>query len=79
MITSVQNPKIKHVLRLRDRRYRDRHGETLVEGFRELRQALGNGHIPINLYYCPPFFLGVNEPELLQKAQKHGTLLQENL
>ena len=42
-ITSFSNPKIKHVVRLRNRRDRDEAGEMIVEGYRECRRALDAG------------------------------------
>src|SRR5471032_3035904 len=39
-ISSLQNPRIKELVRLRDRRPRDEAGVFLVEGNREIRRAL---------------------------------------
>lgn len=74
-IASGQNPKIKSVLRLRDRRHRDRQGKTLVEGYRELRTAVDNRYIPELLFFCPSFFLGKNEETLLADLESAGTTL----
>ena len=76
-ISSPVNPRIKHVVRLRERRYRDRNNETIIEGFRELTQALRGGHLVKVVYFCPPFFLGENEGDLLRKAVESGVLLIE--
>ena len=76
-ISSPTNPRIKHVVRLRDRRYRDRNNETIIEGFRELKQALHSGHKIKIVFYCIPFFLGENEDALLGEAVKGGVLLIE--
>ena len=40
MITSLQNPRVKQVVRLRDRRDRDRESKFLIEGYRELSRAV---------------------------------------
>ena len=39
-ITSLQNPRVKQLVKLRDRRPRDETGVFLVEGYREIRRAL---------------------------------------
>ena len=51
-ITSVQNEGIKRVVRLRDRRGREERGLTLVEGVREVRQALHAGWVIERIYMC---------------------------
>ena len=42
-LTSVANPRVKDLVRLRTRRTRDERGVTLVEGHDELRLALAPG------------------------------------
>jgi TrmH family RNA methyltransferase len=42
-ITSLTNPRVKAAVRLRDRREREATGLTLIDGARELRQALAAG------------------------------------
>ena len=42
-ITSPANPRVREVLRLRERRERDRTGSTIVDGAREIRRALDAG------------------------------------
>jgi TrmH family RNA methyltransferase len=53
-ITSLQNPKIKHIVKLReDKRQRLRDGLMLVEGYDELTLALGIGLQPETLLTAP--------------------------
>ncbi|MFQ5400119.1 MAG: TrmH family RNA methyltransferase [Anaerolineae bacterium] len=52
-ITSVQNTRIKNIVRLRQRRYRDRVCLTVVEGEREVRRALQGRTVPEEAYFCP--------------------------
>lgn len=53
-ITSLQNPKIKHIVKLReDKRQRQRDGLMLVEGFDELTLALGCGLVPQMILTTP--------------------------
>ena len=40
LITSLQNPRVKEVVKLSKRSYRDEKGLLLVEGYRELKRAL---------------------------------------
>lgn len=53
-ITSLQNPKIKHIVKLReDKRQRQKDDLILVEGFDELTLALSCGLIPDTLLTSP--------------------------
>lgn len=53
-ITSTQNPRVKHIVKLReDKRQRQRDGLMLVEGFDELTLALRCGLIPQTLLTAP--------------------------
>jgi RNA methyltransferase, TrmH family len=53
-ITSQQNPKIKHIIKLRDdKRQRQRDGLMLVEGWDEIKLALDAGHPPQTLLTAP--------------------------
>jgi len=76
-ISSLQNPRIKQLVRLRDRRPRDEAGVFLVEGYREIRRALEKGLSLRELYYSPDWFLGANEPALLAQASAQGAQLFE--
>lgn len=57
-ITSLQNPRIKHVIQLANRRQRDEARQTVVEGIREVVQALENGVVPVEAYLCPELLNG---------------------
>jgi TrmH family RNA methyltransferase len=75
MITSVQNPRVKQLVKLRDRRARDEAGVFLIEGYREIRRALEKGAALRELYYAPEWFLGENEPALIARAEQAGAKL----
>src|SRR4051812_36669716 len=76
-ISSLQNPRLKQLVRLRDRRPRDEAGVFLVEGYREIRRALEK-KVPFQeLYFSPDWFLGENEPALIQQAAAAGAQLFE--
>lgn len=71
-ITSLQNPKLKEVVRLRDRGPREEAGLMIVEGYRELKRALDNGVKPAALFFAPDWYLGENEPALVERAGTAG-------
>ncbi|MPY65722.1 RNA methyltransferase [Deinococcus sp. SDU3-2] len=55
-ITSLQNPHVKRLVRLRSRRDRDREGVILIEGARELARAAATGLELQTLYICPALY-----------------------
>jgi TrmH family RNA methyltransferase len=76
-ITSPQNPRLKQLVKLRDRRPRDEADLFLIEGYRELKRALAAGVKPRELYCSPDWFLGENEPALIDGAQRAGAQVFE--
>lgn len=76
-ISSLQNPRVKQLVKLRDRRPRDEAGVFLVEGYREIRRALEKRVALTELYFSPDWFLGENEPALLAQAEAAGAQLFE--
>jgi TrmH family RNA methyltransferase len=77
IITSLQNARIKRLVRLRDRRARDEEGAFLVEGYREVRRALEKKVALEGLYFSRDWFLGENEPALIAQAEAAGAKLFE--
>jgi TrmH family RNA methyltransferase len=57
-LTSTANPSVKTVVRLRDRRERDRTGRTIVDGAREVRRALEAGATVEEAFVCTPLLQG---------------------
>jgi RNA methyltransferase, TrmH family len=51
-ISSLTNPRVKAAVRLRDRRERDRTGQTIVDGPRELLRALESGVEIVEAFVC---------------------------
>ena len=76
-ITSLQNPRIKNLVRLRDRRPRDQQKVFLVEGYRAISRAMEQGVAIRELYFAPDWFLGANESELIARAEEAGAHLFE--
>jgi RNA methyltransferase, TrmH family len=74
-ITSNANPRIKHIVRLRQRSHRDAAGQMLIEGYREISRATENNHLIKDLYYCEELFQGSNNQNLLAALQQKGANL----
>ena len=76
-LTSTQNPKIKLLAKLINRRIRDKTGKTLLEGYRLISRALEAGYPMEECYFSPSLFLGENENGLLNKLKENGTEIIE--
>ena len=72
LITSLQNPRIKHVTKLRDRRPRDRAGRFIIEGYRGISRACDQQFELLELYISPELFKGVNEDTLIARCVAAG-------
>ncbi len=74
VITSLQNPRVKQLVKLRDRRPRDAAQQFLVEGYRQIRRAIDKGHPPVELFVCPEWYPGAqgNEARLIADAEAAG-------
>lgn len=78
VIRSKQNEKVKTLIKLREKKLlREAVGQFLIEGFKELHEALNANIKVIEIYYCPSFFQGSEFRELLAQAQKKGAILHE--
>lgn len=78
-ISSLNNPRIKDVIRLNNRRQRDAKKLTVVEGQREVSRALHAGIVPVEAYICPDLVTTNDETSntLRQLAQAGTTQLFE--
>ncbi|PCI94029.1 rRNA methyltransferase [Candidatus Aerophobetes bacterium] len=76
VLTSHQNPKIKQIIKLRDKRARDKTKKFLIEGFRELSRAIHFGYPIESVFFSREHFLGVNEEALLEKCGKTAMLYE---
>lgn len=73
VITSVTNPRLKALVRLRRRRARDEAGVTLVEGFEELSLAVAAGVRPRTVFHCRELMLDpTTQSELVDDLRSHG-------
>ena len=77
LITSPQNPRIKQVIALRDRKDRERTGLMRVEGYEELTLAIDSGAQPRALIFCPPMFRSPAQGQLLKRIETSGAELIE--
>ncbi len=74
-ITSLQNDRIKEIIKLKDRKSRDKFSKTFLEGYRLISRAL-DAKFPIEkCYFCPELFLGSNENALLSELEETGSTL----
>lgn len=76
-LTSLQNPRIKAVCRLRERHAREEEKKTILEGYRELTRAFEFGMKLDECFYCPSMFLGENEFPFLEKLKESGVNVAE--
>jgi RNA methyltransferase, TrmH family len=76
-ISSLSNPNVKKVVKLRQRSHRDEMGLMIIEGYREITRALDNNYSPVELYYCKDYFTGKNENTLIQRCVGAKTQLFE--
>jgi TrmH family RNA methyltransferase len=75
MITSLQNPRVKEAVRLRDRRQRDKQGRILIDGARELRRAIGSGLKLCEVFVCQPLCASEDATALLAALPHSGVKL----
>jgi TrmH family RNA methyltransferase len=76
-ITSLQNPRIKNIVKLQQHRHRQRQGLFLIEGYRALWHALTQGYPIAEVYSCPELHFGNNELQLLADLAAGGAQVVE--
>jgi TrmH family RNA methyltransferase len=74
-ITSLHNPTVQNLVKLRQRRARDRQQLMLIDGARALRLALHNT-FPVTTIYFDEDVAHIHA-DLLQRARVTGVVLQE--
>ena len=68
-IQSRQNDQVKNLVKLRERKYRDRQECFLIEGMRELGHALESTYTLETIYYCPEYFPQDQHTEFIQQIR----------
>ena len=76
LLTSPQNTRVKHVVRLRQRRAREREGQFVVEGWRELKRAADAGVGIETIFHCDAFHGGQEARDLVRRLGEQGAELQ---
>jgi TrmH family RNA methyltransferase len=71
-ISSVQNTRVKNLVRLREGSHRRRQGKFLIEGFREIKRALATGWPMETLFFCEELFKEDESFQLLEEAEDAG-------
>lgn len=75
-MTSLSNPRIKDVLRLRERKARNESGLTIIEGVREVACALEAKVNLQELYLCSDFLHKGEKTALMKKAAKDTAIFE---
>lgn len=76
-IASPRNPRVKQLVRLRERRHRDELGLFPVEGSRELHRAMDAGIELAETYFCPALARDAGQEALLHRIAATGSPLVE--
>jgi TrmH family RNA methyltransferase len=71
-IQSRQNDQVKNLVKLRERKHRDRQERFLVEGLRELGHALSSGYEVEVIYYCPECFPSTEHETFIDQTRRNG-------
>jgi TrmH family RNA methyltransferase len=71
-IQSRQNEQVKNLVKLRERKHRDRQERFLVEGLRELGHALEAGFEVETIYFCPEYFPSEAHSEFIEKLRREA-------
>ncbi len=74
-ISSGQNRRIKNVVKLNNRRYRDEQQLTVVEGVREIAHALAANILPVEAFVCLDLIVEEEATAVFQHLQQ---LAQDN-
>jgi RNA methyltransferase, TrmH family len=77
LITSVRNPMVQHLVRLRERRHRNRSGTFLVEGVLEVERAIAAGAEVEQLVISADQTVQADLPSLVSAALTQGVPLLE--
>jgi len=73
VITSIQNPRVKNLVRLREGSHRRRQKRFLIEGYREIERARQCGWPLETVYFCEDLFKQEESFELLHAVEADNT------
>jgi TrmH family RNA methyltransferase len=72
MITSLQNPRVKDAIRLRNARHRQRQRRIIIDGVRELSKAVRTDIRMIEIFICEPLLVGEESQRLRKILETRG-------
>lgn len=70
-ITSLQNPKIKNIVKLFKNKERHEQNLFIIEGARELTLALSAGYAIESVFVCPDLFVKTDYPDVLNSISEN--------
>jgi TrmH family RNA methyltransferase len=76
-ITSLQNPRVKAAVRLRDRRHREKQGRIRIDGARELLRAIGAGVTLVEVFISRPLCENADARQVLTELSESGAEILE--
>jgi TrmH family RNA methyltransferase len=76
LITSLQNPRVKLAIKLRDRRQRQRYRRILIDGVRELSRAIAAGVELLEVFRCPSLGIGNETQQVLDGLPNTAEVFQ---
>jgi TrmH family RNA methyltransferase len=74
LITSFRNPRVKLLRSLRQRKYRQREGQYLIEGIRIVEEALTAGAAVDTLVYAPDLLVSERARALVERVEPERRL-----
>lgn len=74
IIESPTNPKIKALVKLRQRKSRDEQALMIIDGVKEINLALKNNFKLLELYFCQEL-MEEEDAQLLEKARKQNSAI----
>jgi TrmH family RNA methyltransferase len=75
-IESLQNNHVKNLVKLRERKHRNRQERFIIEGHREIKHAIDAGYSIETLYYCPELFPNDLHTQFLDQIKSSQKLLR---
>jgi TrmH family RNA methyltransferase len=76
-ITSFQNSRIKNIVKLHTKKYRDQSQKMMIEGYYPILLATQNNYPLDELYFCPNLFFGKDEAALIRRVAHSGAKVIE--
>jgi TrmH family RNA methyltransferase len=71
-IQSKQNDQVKNLVKLRERKHRDRQESFIVEGLRECLHARNAGYSIESFYFCPELFPSAAHENAIEEIRRDG-------